>query len=176
MEHSNQKNGKKFRQTKYRHSQTEKGLVRFELQVSSDTKAKFDELVAVAADEIALPDYTRQRIAKARAQVFDEITGGINHEFFVLKDKLKALQDEITALSPDLTKTPVSENTPIPQAVSALPDDPKRLKQLLAYYYQQALNANRLAKSYKEDSDRYLDLYEVATNYNDQLMQKKSTP
>ena len=42
-------------QKKYRRSQSNKGLVRFELQVSADAKERFDALVNAAAEEYAQP-------------------------------------------------------------------------------------------------------------------------
>ena len=63
-------------QRKYRKSQSDKGLVRFELQISAKSKACFEAMVKVAADEYKDPFSERRRMAKARIQVFNEITQG----------------------------------------------------------------------------------------------------
>jgi hypothetical protein len=39
------------KQQKYRQSQVRKGLVRFEIQVNTETKTQFDALVQAEADE-----------------------------------------------------------------------------------------------------------------------------
>ena len=71
------------KQKKYRKAQHNKGLVRFELQVSREAKDRFETLVGAAANEFEKPWDKRRRMAKARAQIFDEITDGICHDFFV---------------------------------------------------------------------------------------------
>ena len=156
-------------QKKYRQSQTNKGLMRFELQVHARAKARFEEMVSAAADEVVLPWDPRRRLAKARAQVFDEITQGITHEFFALKDQIAALKEEIKALSPSFFKTNQADQTPLPEAIRALPDEPQQLKALLANTYREAQQAKLAAKQYKRQADQYEELYETTSNYNDEL-------
>jgi hypothetical protein len=120
------------KQQRYRKSQSGKGLVRFEIQVSKETKERFDAMVNEAAKEFITPQDTRQRIAKARARVFDELTNNLGHDFFTLRDQIDQLKAEVKALSPTFFETSDYLNTPLPEAVSALDDDPKKLKQLLA--------------------------------------------
>lgn len=61
-------------QEKYRSKQAQKGFVRYELQVPTEAKERFEELVSEVAEEYVEPYDKRQRLAKARAQVFEELT------------------------------------------------------------------------------------------------------
>lgn len=160
------------RYKKYRKSQRNKGVTRFELQVSNAAKARFDALVTEAANEYTTPWDPRQRLAKARAQVFDEITQGVTHEFFTLKDQIEALKAEIKALSPQFFKTSKADKTPLPEAINALPNDPKQLKALLAKTYQEAQHAKRETIKYQRAAKQYEALYQAAYNYNEELKAK----
>ena len=91
------------------------------------------------------PGTPRRRIAKARAQVFDEITHDVTHEFFVLKDQIQALQAEIKALSPAFFKTVASSTTLLPEAIRALPDDAESIKTHLAKMHRDSIEAQREA-------------------------------
>ena len=141
-------------QKKYRQSQANKGLVRFELQVHARAKARFEEMLKAAADEIALPWDPRRRLAKA------------------LKDQIQSLKEEIKALSPSFFKTNPSDQTPLPEAIRVLPDNPQQLKALLAKTYREGQHAKLAAKEYKRRAGQYEALYEVATHYNDELRGK----
>ena len=156
-------------QKKYRQHQSYKGLVRFELQVNAESKTIFEDMVKAAAEEYIEPHGERQRMAKARIRIFDEITKDIKHEFFILKDQIKALKDEITALSPSFFKSDETQSIPLPEAIRALPDDPDRLKALLAKTYKEAQQARLAAIEYKRRAEQFEKLYEAATNYNDKL-------
>ena len=156
-------------QKKYRQHQSHKGLARFELQVSAESKVIFEDMVKAAAEEYIEPHGERQRMAKARIRIFDEITKDIKHEFFTLKDQIKALKDEITALSPSFFKSDETQSIPLPEAIRALPDDPKRLKALLARTYKEAQQARLAAREYKRKAEQYESLYEAASSYNDKL-------
>ena len=158
-------------QKKYRQKQEAKGLARFEIQLPTKTKAKFDELVEAVAEEYARPHSKRQRIALARIQVFEEITQNITHEFFELKDKISSLKEEIKALSPNFFKTK-TDNTPLPEAISALPDDAKKLKGLLAKLYQGLQAAKLTATEEKRRAKQFEALYNAANDYNDKLKAK----
>ena len=129
-------------------------------------------VVAAVADELPTPFSKRQRLAKARIQVFEEITKDIRHEFFHLKDQIKGLKLEIEALSPALFKLNSKSNAPIPHAISALPDDPKQLKQLLANFYVEANTEARKAREYKRLSKQHEKLYNAASLYNEELQAK----
>ena len=159
-------------QKKYRRAQKNKGLVRFELQVSAESKSRFDTLVREAAEEYPAPWDPRRRLAKARAHVFDEITQNISHEFFTLKDQIQALKAEIKALSPQFFKTSGTDKTPLPEAIRALPDDPKKLKTVLASIYQEAQYAKQETLKYQRLAEQYEELYEAASNYNEELQSK----
>jgi len=129
-------------QKKYRKNQLAKGLVRFEIQVKAATKAAFDKIVENVAEEYAQPFDKRKRVAKARAQVFDDLTKDIRHNFFELQDRIESMRNEIKALTPKYFKTDNINKSPLPEAISALPDDSVKLKQILAKLYiecQQAI-------------------------------------
>lgn len=156
-------------QKKYRKSQANKGFVRFEIQVNKQTKQQFDKLVQEVADEFVEPWDIRQRMAKARARVFEQITQGIRHEFFTLKDKITALRAEIKALSPTFFKTDEFDNIPLPESISALPDDPNILKKMLAKTFRESQKANVDCSKYKRQADQFSKLYEAYYDYNEQL-------
>ncbi len=159
-------------QKKYRHAQAHKGLVRFELQVNAQAKARFDRLVAAAADDEAELWDPRRRIAKARAQIFEEITQGVVHEFLGLQDQIKVLKAEIQALSPSFFKTDQNDHTPLPQAIRALPDNPKQLKTLLAKSHRDAQHARHAANQYQRHADQYQALYDASEQYTMELEQR----
>lgn len=157
-------------QKKYRKRQSSKGLIRYELQVRETSKLRFEQLVEAAAEEFVEPEGLRQRMAKARAQVFDEITKGVCHEFFTLKDQIKALREEITALSPSFFFEPNQvKNTPLPTAVAVLPDDPIALKTLVANLHRQLQSALQTAKEYERRAKQYLELYEASSRERERL-------
>lgn len=158
-------------QKKYRQKQEAKGLARFEIQIPAETKEIFDELVEAVAEEYVRPHSKRQRTALARIQVFEEITQGITHEFFELKDKIQALKDEIKALSPNFFKTK-TDNTPLPEAIGSLPDDPQKLKKLLAKLYQGLQAANIKATEQERRAKQFESLYSAASDYNEKLQIK----
>lgn len=158
-------------QKKYRQKQEAKGLARFEIQIPAETKAKFDELVEAVAEEYAHPHSKRQRIALARIQVFEEITQDITHEFFELKDRIQALKDEIKALSPNFFKNK-TDNIPLPEAIRSLPDDPHKLKKLIAKLYQGLQVAKLSATEEKRRAKQYEALYNTTSDYNDKLRSK----
>ena len=136
------------KQTKYRHTQADKGFVRFEIQVSQKTKARFDEMVNAIADEYEAPWDERRRKAKARADLFDQLTQGIHPDFIALEKKLLALQNEIQALSPSFFKS--NDQIPLPEAIRALPDDAEQIKQILAKTYRETQSVKLLLNEYKE--------------------------
>jgi hypothetical protein len=160
------------KQKKYRRTQQNKGVVRFEIQVDANTKARFDEMVEAVADEYIEPFDLRRRNAKARAQVFREITQNVTHEFFTLKDKIKALKEQITALTPSFFKTNTIEKTLIPDAISALPDDPQHLKSLLAKIYNEGQQAKLAATEFKRRADQFSELHELSQIQNDEYRKK----
>lgn len=155
-------------QKKYRLCQASKGFVRFELQVQKDTKLRFDKLVDAAAEDFVAPWSKKQRIAKARAKIFDDITKNVIHEFHTLQSQIESLKAEIKALSPAVFNLNGS-NIPLPAAINELPNDPKHLKQLLAKTHLQFQQANKAQREFKQQSEQYLALYEAASKYNDEL-------
>ena len=168
----NSKNQRISRQKKYRQLQDAKGLVRFEIQLPADIKATFDELVETVADELLEPWDKRQRVALARIQVFKEITQNITHDFKGLSTEISALKEEIKALSPTFFKTQTAEQTPIPEAIRALPDDPEQLKQLITKLYQGLQTAKVSTHEYKRSATQFEALYDAASRYNEELQQQ----
>ncbi len=159
------------RQKKYRRSQFNKGLVRFELQVNTKAKMLFDEMVKAAAEEYNEPWDKRRRIAKARVQVFDEMVQNNQHEFLALKEQIAALRAEIKTLSPTFFKV-IDNNTPLPEAISALSDDSKKLKILLTQQYQETQKAKNSTQKYKRLAEQYHKLYEALDSNNEELKKR----
>ena len=159
-------------QQKYRRVQHQKGLVRFEIQVNADTKARFDEAVDAVADEFTKPWSLRQRLARARARVFDEMTQGIRHEFFTLKDQMTALKAEIKALSPSFFQTADKLTTPLPEAISALPDDSQQLKRLLTAQFKELQQTKLETQKYKHQAKQFEALYNAIYQQNEELEQQ----
>lgn len=160
------------KQKKYRRAQKNKGLTRYELQISAESKARFEKLVEAAADEFQKPWDKRRRMAQARAQIFDEITDGICHDFCELQNQIKALKEEITALSPNFFKSNITDRTPLPQAIASLPDDPQHLKELLANTFKDGQAAKRAALEHKRKAEQFQKLYETVDYYNESLKEK----
>lgn len=154
-------------QKKYRQQQSSKGLVRYELQISNDAKQRFEALVKAAADEYPTPFSERQRMAKARIQIFNELTQGITHDFFTLQDQIHALKEQVAALSPSFFKIDAAKTTPIPDAIRALPDEPQSLKSLLTKLYTEGQHAKLAAKQYKQRADQFSELYELLQIQNE---------
>ena len=160
------------RQHKYRQAQETKGLVRFEIQLPSTLKKQFNDLVDKVADEYEEPWDKRQRVTQARTQLFEELTQDMRHEFGTLLQEIDQLKEEIKALSPTFFKTEKAEQTPIPEAIKSLPDDPTQLKQLLTQLYQNLQATKLRAHHYQRSNEQLEALYEAANQYNEQLKQK----
>lgn len=159
-------------QKKYRQSKATQGFARFELQVRTESKDKFEAMVDAAAEEYLKPWNLRQRRALARARIFDEIIEGSLHEFMTLKDQIESLKNEVKALSPSFFKDALSEKIPLPEAISSLPDDPQKLKALLARIFNEVQTAKSAANRSKELADQYEKLYEASSRYNEKLSKK----
>ena len=159
-------------QKTYRHAQSKKGLVRYELQVSAKSKERFEAAVTAAAEEFEKPWDLRQRKAKARALIFDEITQGVVHDFFTLSEQITALKTEISALTPDFFKSDTTTVPALPEAIKSLPDDPKELKTLLAKYYSESQRAKQKASRFEQLAKQFEKLYDASSDYCDELKQK----
>lgn len=160
---------KKLRQKKYLKKRNHEGLTRMEFFVRENIKTQFMQMVEDVAEEFASPWDPRQRQAKAKTRLFEDMIQGTKHEFFELKDKILSLREEIKALSPSFFKSGAPDHTPLPEAINALPDDANQLKQLLAKIYRDSQQARRSANEYKRRSEQFEKLYEASNNYNDQL-------
>ena len=156
-------------QKKYRKKQSNKGLVRYEIQIKEESKIKFEELVEAAAEEYDRPWDKRRRMALARADVFDDITQGTLHEFNELKSQISALQQEVQALAPKFF-VDKADTTPLPSAIGSLPDDPAHLKILLTKVFSEGQQAKRQAEVNKRSADQFSELYKVAVDYNERLV------
>ena len=153
---------------KYRQSQKNKGVVRYQFQATQQSKEKFEQMATAIAAETAQPYDLRQRLAQARTQLFDDITQHTVHEFTVLTDKIATLTAEVQALSPVFNPHSTTER-PLPQTIADLPNDPKQLKVLLANLYQETQQAKQQVAKYQQQAQQYQDLYNTSENYNEQL-------
>ena len=78
-------------------------------------------MVECAAAEYDYPWSIRQRMAKARADVLDEMTQGLQHEFTSHKQHIAELKDEIKALSPSFFSKEASlGQAHLPQAIASI--------------------------------------------------------
>lgn len=150
------------RQKKYRKRQKSNGLVRFELQVNAKIKKQFDLLVEEVAEELTSPWDPRRRLSIARERVFDEITQGVRHEFFHLKDQITALRAEIRAISPNFFISDDDNQAPLPEAINALPDNPGQLKQILAKTYQELQTEKQRNIELGRKYEQFDRLYQVS--------------
>ena len=117
------------RQQAYRDKQDLLGVARLEIQVSLDTKKRFDELVKHVADDMQEPFDPRRRLAKARSLVFDEMTHDTIHYFDGLMLKIRQLEEKIALHSPTLSaEISTSSSDQLRHDVASLPDDPELLK------------------------------------------------
>lgn len=152
----------------YRENQKERGLVRYEIQVSAKSKEKFEEVVNAVSEEYVKPYDKRKRLAKARAQVFDDLTNDITHEFFELKDRLKKQAETIKALSPTFKTNDIGELI-VPDTVKKLPDDPEKLKLLITKLYTETNTLKTELENVKRVSEQYRALYETVSNENERI-------
>ncbi len=160
------------RQKKYRKTQRQKGLVRYEIQVTEESKARFEAAVSAAANDYTLPYSEKARKAKARTQIFEKITAGIIHQFKDLETKIESLKAEIRILSPSFFKMDLSNKISVPEAITALPDDPIFLKKILAKTYLEAQQAKLRAEECKQHADQFEKLYNAQYDYNKELESK----
>ncbi len=162
-------------QKKYRKTQQQKGLVRYEIQVFEESKVNFEAAVSAAADEYTLPYSKKARKAKARAQLFDKQTKGTVHKFQALEAELKAeqaknkiLEEKIRALSPNFFVTDISENIALPDAIAAT-NDPKKLKTLLSQAFNEVRKHKGDAAHYERLMNNFEGLYKLSEQENSTL-------
>ena len=152
-------------QKKYRNKKIDKGFVRYEIQVSLEAKERFEKAVTVAAEEYAAPYSLKLRKAKARAQIFEEMTQGTTHQFFTLTDEIERLRKEMEVLAPSIFEKNSTEA--IPSAIAALPDQPQQLKAWLAQTYQVAQKAKKqtiYCQSQIKELNRKIERYQEMTD------------
>ena len=158
-----------YQQT-YREKQGNKGLVRYELQLPEALKARIEQLAAEIAQEYDTPYDKRRRLARARAQLFTELTSDTQHDFTQLKAQIAALKEELATVAPAFFIKKDTDTIPLPHAIAELPNDnPEALKQLIAKFYREAQKATQELKTYKERANNYYQLYEALTDENDRL-------
>ncbi len=151
------KTHKDYQQT-YRGRLATQGLVRYEVQISNETKEELDKLAPSIANEFAHGSkQTKMKLAKKR--LFEEFTADIKHEFFELKDRIERQEAIIKALSPTFnTKT---EDHPIPDSIHNLSNDPKVLKKIITKLHIENASLKVQKEEYKRRSEQYLKLYET---------------
>ena len=154
-------------QKKYRKAQANKGLVRYEIQITEESRDRFEEMVRGVAAEYVEPFSEKRRAAKARIQIFEELTQDIVHEFFALKDQITAIS--ACPLPPSFFKASINASTPLPDVIKSLTDDPAKLKQILFKVYSDLQKTKLYEAEYKRQSEQFLQLYELADNRVDQL-------
>lgn len=162
---------RKNRNRIYREAQQARGLVRIEFQVKPEVKARFEEAAAVEAETYTEPWDHRRRLTKARTALFEKLAAGTLHQFEQLKEENESLKAQITALSPSFFKS-THQSTPLPNAITALPNDPAQLKRILAALFQESQKAKRDLLEWKGRANQYCELYETSSNQNDELRQK----
>lgn len=146
------------RRKKFKENQKVKGIERLEISLPKELKEKFEAMAFAISEELISPKDERQRIAKAKSQLIEELTKNINHEFFALKDKIAKLEGMVEFLSPSFN---IEKNTtPLPSSISNLNDDPKFLKGIIANLYKEKTTLEVQKKEYKRRSEQYLALYE----------------
>jgi hypothetical protein len=151
---------------KYRGSQSNKGLIRFEIQVQRSIKEDFDKMAHDLAEQYDEPWDIRQRLSKAKTQLFEEFTNNIKHEFTALKEKNKIAEDKIAFLTqslPDFSNAPTLLN--IDHRISSLPDDSKSLKNVIERMYRQLQKSALEAEAYKRKAHQYIELYEALQDH-----------
>jgi len=160
------------KQKKYRQRQSQQGLVRFELQINAEAKARFEQLVEAVAEEYETPWDKRQRLALARNKVFNQIIEGTVHEFRFLKQQIDELKQEIAALSPTFFTSTGSTPTPLPEGIRSLPDDPAQLKSIIATLHHDCQHSQQTAQKYQHAAEQFEKLYDASSRYNQDLLLK----
>ena len=154
---------RKSRNQTYRQAQQARGFVRIEFQVKPEVKAKFEEAANVEAEKYAAVESDpRRRLTKARTVLFEKLANGTLHQFEQLKEENDSLKAQIATLSPSFFK-PTHQNTPLPNAIIALPDDPTQLKRILAALFQESQKAKNQTIEWKRRAKQYCDLYQLSS-------------
>ena len=146
---------------KYKTNQIVKGFSRLELSIPKKLRQDFEAMAQAISDEYIEPEDRRQRLAKAKVQLIEELTQNINHEFFVLKDKISRLEAMVEFLSPSFDGN-TKETTTLPSSIKNLTNDPDILKGIIANLYKEKTTFENQAKEYKRRSEQYLKLYELS--------------
>lgn len=144
---------------KYKKNQIDRGIKRLEISIPQHLKDEFEAMALAVSEEFVEPNDRRQRLAKAKIQLIEELTQNINHDFFVLKDKISKLEAMVEFLSPNFEMS--ESHTPLPSFITKLSDDPALLKGIIANLYKEKTTLQVLATEYKRRSEQYLALYET---------------
>ena len=145
----------------YRESLNKNGLVRYEVQISTQTKQTLDDMAKSISKEFATSsDQTKMKLAKMR--LFDEFASSVKHEFFELKDRVEKQEKMIEALSP--TFNIKTGDRPIPKSIENLTNDPHKLKQIIAEIHDERSSLKLQLEEYKRRAEQYLALYEAVSN------------
>ena len=160
------------RREKYRKKLKSQGLVRFEIQIEQNEKSLFDQMVNDRAHTDLSQASLKSKLYKTRRDLFGEMLRNVSYGYAGLKKEIQHLKEEISALSPSFFKTSVNDNTPLPQAISSLDNDPQLLKTLLAKTFRDAQAAKRVALEHKRKAEQFQQLHEAVDNYNESLKDK----
>ena len=144
---------------KYNKNQQDKGFSRLEISIPNKLKQEFEAMAEAISEEFIEPEDRRQRLAKAKVQLIEELTKNINHEFFTLKEKIAKLESMVEFLSPSFEAH--KGDHPLPSFVENLSDDPVLLKGIIANLHKDKCTYQLQAKEYKRRSEQYLKLYEL---------------
>lgn len=148
-----------------------KGRRYYQFQVTESTFERFEKLVEARADEMVEPFDQRRREAKARTQLFDELTQEVIHQFFLKEEQIESLKNEISILSPSFFKSNNWDKTPLPAAIDTLPDDSIALKNYLATLHIESIKDKKAFAKSKTFNEKYRGLYEAQVKENERLKQ-----
>ena len=161
------------RRKKYRLKQISEGKERIEFWVNQKTKELFDQMVTKIADELMNPYSERDRRAKAKTILFDQLVNGVWPKFIHMREEIEGLKEELKATAPaffDLDK--IYNDTPLPHTINQLPDDPKKLKILLSKTFIQAQEAEKKLKHCQYWLNRKTEMAEASQAYVSKLKGK----
>ncbi len=142
---------------KYEEDQKALGRVKVNFWVDGEDYESFLTMAEAFAEEYAKPYDVKRRVAKAKLELFKKNIVGKTHDFFIQRDKIQSLKAQIRALTPNFFKTDDADRIPLPDAIKALPDDPKTLKLLLAKIFRDRQKLKILSTELQRRLDRYQD-------------------
>lgn len=153
----------------YREQLQKSGLLEVRVHLNNKDYTTFINMADDIANEYVQPAGKKPRLTKAKRQLLSELINNRTHEYFTLKDRVRELEAEIECMAKEYYESDsVTESQEmLPQAISALPDDPADLKRRLARIHSIA-NSNlqkinglqRELTDARRSRDSYRALYE----------------